>query len=63
MSIRIIQDCNRCGAHRELNVGYHGGRSTIKEAALQGGWRDVEEFKHLCADCIRAVLTEKQAES
>ena len=59
MSIRVIQNCDRCGAHRELNVGYHGGLPTIKAAALLGGWRDVQEFKHLCADCIRVVLTEK----
>lgn len=63
MSIRIIQDCDRCGAHRELNVGYHGGRATIKDAAKMGGWRDVEEFKHLCSDCIRAALGEKRVES
>lgn len=56
MTIKIIQSCDRCSADRELNVGYHGGRNTIKEAALGGGWRDVQEFKHLCADCIRKVL-------
>lgn len=58
MSITVTQTCDRCGAKRDLNVGYHGGRSTIKQAALVGGWRDVQEFKHLCADCIRRVLTE-----
>lgn len=60
MTIKIIQSCDRCAAHRELNVGYHGGRSNIREAALIGGWRDVQEFKHLCADCIRKVLAETE---
>lgn len=60
MTITIIQSCDRCSANRELNVGYHGGRNTIKEAALIGGWRDVQEFKHLCADCIRKVLADTE---
>lgn len=56
MSITILQRCDRCGASRTLNVGYHGGLQTIKQAALMGGWRDVQEFKHLCAACITAAL-------
>lgn len=62
MTIKIVQTCDRCGTTRELNVGYHGGRATIKNAAALGGWRDVEEFKHLCSSCIRAVLTEKSGQ-
>lgn len=58
MSITITQTCDGCGSSRELGVGYHGQRSTIKAAADQGGWRAVQEFKHLCAACIaKAVST------
>lgn len=63
MTVTITQTCDRCGVERYLNVGYHGGRSTIKQAALVGGWRDVQEFKHLCAVCINAVLTKETQES
>jgi hypothetical protein len=63
MTVTITQTCDRCGATRDLNVGYRGGLDTIKQAALGGGWRDVQEFKHLCADCINAVLTKEAQES
>lgn len=54
--IEIVQTCNGCGEKRLLNVGYFGGRETIKKAAEVGGWRDVQEFKHLCPACIRKAV-------
>jgi hypothetical protein len=57
MTIRIIQTCDGCGETRELNVGYHGGRQTIKQAADDSGWRAVQEFKHLCDKCIRKAVS------
>lgn len=54
--IVITQICDGCGETRELAVGYRGGRDTIKQAAIVGGWRDVQEFKHLCAMCIAKAI-------
>lgn len=58
MTISITQTCDGCRKTRSLNnVGYHGGRSTIRAQAKTGGWRDVQEFKHLCPECITKAIS------
>lgn len=56
MSILVTQTCDRCNTSRQLRAGYNGQASNFHQAALVGGWREVEIGKHLCADCIKAVL-------
>lgn len=56
MTIDITQTCNGCGESRNLIVGYYGGRDIIKQAAESGGWRAVQEFRHLCSKCIAKAV-------
>lgn len=49
MSILIIQKCDRCKEERELKKGDNPDR---------GGWRALDTNKHLCPNCVHAILEE-----
>lgn len=56
MTIVITQTCNGCGLPRELVVGHNNSLQSVQDAAKKGGWRAVQESKHLCANCITEAI-------
>lgn len=59
MTIEIRQCCDKCGLIRVVRFMPADRFQTVSAAGESHGWKEVQENKHLCPNCIKAALHQR----